>query len=805
MIRENTNDKSFINKLLALWLISYDIFTHSNMNLKNTLSGLINWKNIRFFACITLIILIFWEISFAHTDTPTTTGTSQENQEEANSLKTLVGMFFKFIAMILAALTGMVWFFLTPEWINGELFHLGAMLKYIWIMVSNVVYLIFAILLIVIAFMNIIWKWEGTWELKQALPKFIVGVLIVPFSWFFVQLILSVSSVLTISALTLPLDALAEVKKDFWWKEISSALNSKDESNSDKKQKKICQHHILYMGSKSDDSSETGTDTTKGLFECAQTKEEQLTFVEIIENFSKSDSVYGIMYLYTYGIMDLDDVDILSLQELAGKLQGDGEVNGTSIIATLSDLTFKVIFNLAFLIVYLVLLSALFIALFVRGILLWWYVMLSPFFGLSYFLWKDVGWEKFSVKEFISLALVPVYVSLALSFGLLFLYMAGQSAIFKAPVIKDANGEIIKPSSKLSIGNAFSLEIKWTGWDNALSDIGEIIMKMFGLVILWMWVMTALKQSQITAQIISPIEQFGTQVWSLVAKSPMYAPIIPGWAAGTQSIASMTQVAQKWVSYYQQKPNERAEKFLWETELFGRTGDRKVLSDAMRNYGKLIDNNSAATQKWLEHFNKILYSGASAKTLLNDSGFIDKLNLMLKAYKIEWSDAKIWDWASLVNALHKLDAKTESWWEWVLKWQKIGVGDFNWLEKALKEWSPTQKWETDTTSTTAQVNKTINLDINGNTLSGKPITRNSVWEISSLWISADNVAKKIFNANINEKWYKDLVSEHDFTADVKKELAKYFKKDGSGGFTFDEEWKTTDTSVFDEFLKKNKK
>jgi len=57
--------------------------------------------------------------------------------------------------------------------------------------------------------------------------------------------------------------------------------------------------------------------------------------------------------------------------------------------------------------------------------------MFSPAFGLLYFFEKGKegvgdGDAKFSITEFISLALVPVYVSAALSFGLVFLFVAGQ-------------------------------------------------------------------------------------------------------------------------------------------------------------------------------------------------------------------------------------------------------------------------------------------------------------------------------------------------------------------------------------------
>lgn len=42
------------------------------------------------------------------------------------------------------------------------------------------------------------------------MPKFIIGVLIVPLSWFFVQFLLSISAVLTIGVLTLPYDSFQD-------------------------------------------------------------------------------------------------------------------------------------------------------------------------------------------------------------------------------------------------------------------------------------------------------------------------------------------------------------------------------------------------------------------------------------------------------------------------------------------------------------------------------------------------------------------------------------------------------------------
>jgi|GEM_PF-3021839 hypothetical protein len=58
--------------------------------------------------------------------------------------------------MILGLMTYLTTVFLSPEWTSGSLFGMTGKIKEIWILISNVVYLIFAFILIFIAFMNIL-------------------------------------------------------------------------------------------------------------------------------------------------------------------------------------------------------------------------------------------------------------------------------------------------------------------------------------------------------------------------------------------------------------------------------------------------------------------------------------------------------------------------------------------------------------------------------------------------------------------------------------------------------------------------
>ena len=142
----------------------------------------------------------------------------------------ILSQFWQFVSELLAVflwlLTYLVSMFLSPEWTSWNIFNMWKYLKEVWILVSNVVYIVFAFLLITIAFANIIWV-SGNFEMKQAIPKFIVWILIVPFSWFLVQLLVSVSSILTIAALNIPFDVFKNYSDSFLKYEILSFFSSR--------------------------------------------------------------------------------------------------------------------------------------------------------------------------------------------------------------------------------------------------------------------------------------------------------------------------------------------------------------------------------------------------------------------------------------------------------------------------------------------------------------------------------------------------------------------------------------------------
>ncbi|NDK08169.1 hypothetical protein EOM39_02885, partial [Candidatus Gracilibacteria bacterium] len=438
---------------------------------------------------------------------------NKENSELAGNVAYLVEMLQHLIAMsasIIGGLTAIISVLLDPSWTNGTLFQISKYLKEIWIFVSNVVYLIFAGLLIIISFANIIGKGTGDiFELKKSLPKFIIGVLIVPFSWFLVQLVISMSSILTVSIYTWPLETLGNM--------TSPNILEKDVKDWCTKRVINLQGSTISKGTDiSDDVS-----TSSGFFVC---KTEQTTNLKDIlyGGVDGEISIGGAIGLYSFGIMEVGTLDKFKSDDLGH-------------IKSLMQLGAKGLFDIAFILIYLVILIALFIALFIRVIALWIFMVASPLFGLLYFSSKSLGkmWEKFNFKEFFGLAMVPVYVAAALSFGLMFLFVIGQGLAKDTGENKNFNldkfqiGTVTIEINGSAAGSVNKDNVFSTIFGELKSLLGYLMLKMFGLAFLWMAVMAALKQSTITGNMIKPIEDFGGQVGKFVMESPKYIPI-PG-------------------------------------------------------------------------------------------------------------------------------------------------------------------------------------------------------------------------------------------------------------------------------------
>lgn len=95
---------------------------------------------------------------------------------------------------------------MSPDWTSGDIFNMRGNMYSLWVTVSNIVYFIYAIMLILIALGTMFGKDEYSY--KKMLPRLALGILMVPFTWWFVQWTISISSVITASVMTIPQETL---------------------------------------------------------------------------------------------------------------------------------------------------------------------------------------------------------------------------------------------------------------------------------------------------------------------------------------------------------------------------------------------------------------------------------------------------------------------------------------------------------------------------------------------------------------------------------------------------------------------
>lgn len=431
------------------------------------------------------------------------------------TIQALDGLLFVII-LIAQPLIMFIWRLLSPDWTFWDIISLRPVLHTMWIYISNIVYFIFAIMLIAMALMNIFGEKNKDFWIRASLPRLVIGVIMVPFTWFIVSATLSVSNILTAAVISIPFETITN----------NSAQGTNPLENI------MIPKNILV------DLTETWTwSSIKNTGE-----------ISLKDFLSSQNWAYNLLPAYAYGIFKIQDAKIIN------------DNTALDTIKTTGDIFKKLTFGTLFAIIFCVLIIAIAFALFTRMWMLWIYAMFSPVFALTFFLhWK--WWESakklekyVNIKTFISLALVPVYVSAALSFWLMFISVAqnnikqtwsNNKSLF---IFETCPGNAGWSCQTISTGDdknkSFSLSIKWnwTGkWKEATTSdwsgtfdvfwwmISNIIINFIALIVLRMAVMAALWASEITNKAIKPIADFWDSMWKLMLDAPKYIPLkIPG-------------------------------------------------------------------------------------------------------------------------------------------------------------------------------------------------------------------------------------------------------------------------------------
>lgn len=123
-----------------------------------------------------------------------------------NVIVTILNSALSIVTMIVTPLIMFISWLLSPDWTSGDLFGLREPMYQLWTVIANIVYVIYAIMIILIALATMFNS--ENYGYKKLLPKLALGIIMVPFTWWFIQWTISLASVVTASVITIPQEAV---------------------------------------------------------------------------------------------------------------------------------------------------------------------------------------------------------------------------------------------------------------------------------------------------------------------------------------------------------------------------------------------------------------------------------------------------------------------------------------------------------------------------------------------------------------------------------------------------------------------
>jgi hypothetical protein len=589
-------------------------------------------------------------------------GTTQDSDLIA-AIVQILNLIFILITFLMTPAIILAGWLLSPDWTMGDFFGLRPYFIQVWVLVSNLVYIAFAFLLLAMAVIQIFGS-NSNYAFKKKLPRFLVGILIVPFTWLIVSWTLSFANQAVAAVLSIPLGAIDTTKpgatsdSPFHLKTIPTKFN-------------------LDFSEDAPWSIKCGDNgATEDGVKC-------ISPAEFIKN--NDAGPFFIIMIYAYDIFKIQETDITTFDDVCSGDNG----NAKWCIKELAKLLQKFWVALITTVFFGIILIALCWVLLARSFKLWLYIMFSPLFGLAYavgdeWLWKvhessGGGWGgewvslgKMWLMPFFSLAMVPVFVSAVLSFGLLFVGVVNNTFSWNLSaettwpnlggfctnweyLVRYCIGANSWPatatwegpghSSTLYIGNNPDSQIVFNFWQISSGMVAEaagwgglggagqglaewgrdvfahIILTLMSLGILWMGIKAAVSSDEVTKMAFEPFAKFGDSVGHFVQQVPSYIPTPhPAFKAFDPSVwgTAGETLRQIWDQHTYDK-KKTLQDIMMNPGVREWIGDLRSAADDMKRTAQVLqENNTLWSSVWaFDQINKNLEKGL--KKMENDT------------------------------------------------------------------------------------------------------------------------------------------------------------------------------------------
>ena len=361
----------------------------------------------------------------------------------------------------------------------------------IWQLSRDIMNTIFAFMLVGGAMMTVVMAKED--YLKKYALKFVVGVILVNFSWFFPCVILDVSNILTANIYQIP-NVVGTVCQ---YREADGSLRS-------------CEFPIRYEYFPDEDFVRN---STANGWKCIST----FICYEPEELDNTTNTAGGVLAGLMLNHARLGELNKVMVNRRAAA--GDSLYKTQLLISQIVHVGLQLL-----LVLYItIILVGMAVALLVRIPILWMTMAFMPLMFLG-FVVGDLLPEKMNTmnlifKKFVHAAFLPAAMAIPLAVGFILVNALAFSPPSSAPAFMTNASGFILPG---------------------ISTLWEFLWLLIAIIIMWKGFKTALSVDEIFENATSSITSFGDNLGTIVKNSPLNVPFIPAPGGGAKTLGQAT-------------------------------------------------------------------------------------------------------------------------------------------------------------------------------------------------------------------------------------------------------------------------
>ncbi|MBD3360431.1 hypothetical protein GF366_01365, partial [Candidatus Peregrinibacteria bacterium] len=511
---------------------------------------------------------------------------------------------------------------------NDLLFGSGmeAYLRDIWIPIRNIVNILFVVALVGIALYNIlgIGDENSSYSLKAILPKLIIGIIAVNFSFFGIKIFLDAINILTTSVFALPSQVSEEMaiiigkddiedknKVSRFCKLIQGVKLSEKITHEELQEEgenaiyRIIGQRYAERGGfkiKASDTKEvverkvTGEDST-----LSESQKEQ--FRQDIENAKRGRICNGLEltstgsnFLNRYDSKNAALAMALNMSQIL--VYSDIEINVDNIEKLFTNTVLSTLLYL----IYLVSFIALFIVLLARLVVLWLAIAISPVLVLGMAI--PVVKEKISgfgdlTSKFVQNAIAPLTIALAMSVGWIML-------------------NAISGLNQFDNTSALSFDISNGIPVVGLNTLQDLIVSLGTIAVVWLGVFGAASKT-VAAPITDALRGYIKDAGKFIGTLPLkHVPLVPIKVGENEDTYTLEQLGQVWTNL-RTAPSQKADKLVDALKLGGitRFTDTDKVQTPSNLYSVFKEHEKAKPERLQEEVNKFMET-SNGKSILRE-------------------------------------------------------------------------------------------------------------------------------------------------------------------------------------------